>query len=151
MAEDLKEPEDEKPSEFAESVEEYWRLMRRERENEDSAYGEYSDESGYAAQLRQSWDSYSADANFTDGDLVQWKPRLKNRRFPHYGKPAVVIRRLSKPVVTDAYPDSAFEDLDLIVGILDGDGELRVFPCNSARLTGWGSESSGAVEAPLIT
>src|SRR3546814_14189883 len=33
------------------------------------------------------------------GMLVQWKPNLKNRKSPEYGKPAIVIEMLSPPVI----------------------------------------------------
>jgi hypothetical protein len=34
---------------------------------------------------------------FAVGDLVTWKPGLKNRRIPRYGQPAVVMEVLDPP------------------------------------------------------
>ena len=35
---------------------------------------------------------------FAPGDLVTWKPGLKNKRLPAYGVPAVVVAVLAAPV-----------------------------------------------------
>ncbi|EIC22782.1 hypothetical protein [Thiorhodovibrio frisius] len=65
---------------------------------------------------------------FAPGDLVTWKPGLKNRRVPRNGQPAVVLEVLSAPVF-DSEKDagSAYfrEPLDLVLGLFLEDGPHR--------------------------
>jgi hypothetical protein len=61
--------------------------------------------------------------NFQPGDLVQWKPGLKNRDFPKYGEPAIVQEVKKKFFAVADYLDSSSpsfqEPLDLVLGVLD--------------------------------
>jgi hypothetical protein len=36
--------------------------------------------------------------SFAEGQFVKWKPGLKNRQFPDYGEPAIVIAVLPIPI-----------------------------------------------------
>jgi hypothetical protein len=63
---------------------------------------------------------------FEKGQLIRWKPNLKNRNFPEYGEP-VIITSVLKEAVFDPSETSAAspyfrEPLTLVVGrIADGD------------------------------
>ncbi len=103
------------------------------------------DEEGYdeamAAEdlkvLKRLSDLYLAEDNVEAGDLVVWKPGLKNRRLPRMGQPAVVLHR---------YPpgEAPFDDeensgapgfrerLDLVLGVVRA-GEMLVYHFDSRR------------------
>ena len=80
------------------------------------------------------------------GAIISWKPGLKNRKWPAYGKPAVVVEILDEPVCdTDESGTTYFrEPLDMIVGIFLDSGEHRgdflVFHANSQRYLPWPGE-----------
>ncbi len=42
-------------------------------------------------ELRAACALYLEKHGFQPGDLVTWKPSMKNRRFPDYGEPVIVI------------------------------------------------------------
>ena len=62
------------------------------------------------------------------GQLAVWKPGLKNRRFPRYGEPAVVVALLDAPLA-EAGSESGSpyfrEPLDVLLGVVRG--EERMF------------------------
>ncbi len=65
---------------------------------------------------------------FQPGDLVAWKPGLRNRRYPREGKPAVVLEVLAEPLFdSDTETGSAYfrEPLDLVLGLFLDVGEHR--------------------------
>jgi hypothetical protein len=41
------------------------------------------------------------EVDFSDGDIVQWKDGLRNRAYPAYGEPVVVVEILPEPVYGD--------------------------------------------------
>src|SRR3546814_18199340 len=62
------------------------------------------------------------------GMLVQWKPNLKNRKSPEYGKPAIVIEMLSPPVIDGTFESGSTyfrEPLDIIIGFEIGRASCR--------------------------
>ena len=65
---------------------------------------------------------------FKPGDLVCWKPGMRNRRFPHPGKPAVVLEVLATPILdSDTEAGSTYyrEPLDLVLGLFPDEGGHR--------------------------
>ncbi|MDO5290066.1 MAG: hypothetical protein Q4F13_10610 [Pseudomonadota bacterium] len=65
---------------------------------------------------------------FAPGDLVTWKPGLKNRQLPQYGEPAIVLQVLSEPVQdTEQESGSTYfrEPLSLVLGVLLNEGDRR--------------------------
>lgn len=84
---------------------------------------------------------------FAPGDLVAWKAGLKNRRWPRYGRPAVVMEVLPTPIL-DSDQDSGspyfHEPLDLVLGLFLEDGpargELVTWHFDSRRLQPWTPE-----------
>ena len=80
------------------------------------------------AVLRERYQSLVARHHFIPGQLVAWKPGLKNKRIPHYGQPAVVIEVLETPVLDcEGEAGSTYfrEPLDLVLGLLWDEGPAR--------------------------
>jgi len=71
------------------------------------------------------------------GMLATWKPGLKNRRFPRYGEPVVVVALLDAPIVNpDQESGSPYfrEPLDLLLGMVRGDDrEFLVYHLDRRR------------------
>jgi len=84
---------------------------------------------------------------FRAGMIVTWKSGLKNRRWPAYGRPLIVISVLDTPAI-DTTEESAStyfrEPLDLIVGLFLESGEHRgnfiTFHVNSECFQPWPGE-----------
>lgn len=74
--------------------------------------------------------------DFRAGQLVEWKTTLRNRQLPEYGQAAVVLEVLNEPAVNESEPaDSPYyrEPLDLILGVIDGNGDLAAFHFDGRR------------------
>lgn len=71
------------------------------------------------------------------GMLATWKPGLKNRRFPRYGEPVVVVALLETPIINpgDESGSPYFrEPLDLLLGLVRGDDrEFLVYHADRRR------------------
>jgi hypothetical protein len=80
------------------------------------------------------------------GMVVTWKPGLKNRRWPAYGQPGIVVALLDTPVFDTDEPGSTYfrEALDMIIGVFLDSGEHRgeflVFHTSSERYQPWPGE-----------
>ncbi len=81
---------------------------------------------------------------FAPGDLVTWKPGLKNRSQPGYARPAVVLAVLETPVSAGRQgsgPPGPGEPLDLVLGVLVDAGPHRgaflAWHFNSRRFNPW--------------
>ncbi|MCF6285686.1 MAG: hypothetical protein L3K26_10900 [Candidatus Hydrogenedentes bacterium] len=85
---------------------------------------------------------------FRVGDRLKWKETMKNRKAPAYGEPVVVIDILPEPVYdSDADNKSAGhplfrEPLDIVLGIVDPDGELLMFHFDSRRFEPYTEQAS---------
>ena len=81
-----------------------------------------------AQALQDRFQSLSTAHAFKPGDLVCWKPGLRNRRLPRDGKPAVVLEVHAEPL-HDNERDSANtyfrEPLNLVLGVFLPEGEHR--------------------------
>lgn len=80
------------------------------------------------------------------GMLATWKPGLKNRRFPTYGHPAIVVEQLSTPILdheTEAGMTYYREPLDLLLGILHREGDFLVFHFDSRRFQPYEAGGTG--------
>lgn len=87
-------------------------------------------------ELRKIADLYDTKHTFTKGDIVEWKPGLKNKRRPKYGDPVVVVEVLDEPISDkDARSDSAYfmEKLDIRLGSIDEDGDFVTYLYDSRR------------------
>ena len=80
------------------------------------------------------------------GMLAMWKPGLKNRRFPAYGQPVIVVERLSAPILdheTESGMTYYREPLDLLLGILHRDGDFLVYHFDSRRFQPYAAGGTG--------
>ncbi|WP_438352331.1 hypothetical protein [Microbacterium sp. CJ88] len=92
----------------------------------------------YESELLEQYRALTTHESFAPGDLVVWKPGLKNRVRPAYDEPAVVVEVLDNPVLnTESDPSSVYfrEPLDILIGILDDEEEILVYHFDSRRFT----------------
>ncbi|OZD85585.1 hypothetical protein CH273_02165 [Rhodococcus sp. 05-339-2] len=114
--------------------------IRRLRANQDAAYLQVASQPGYADKLSDAARFFLMEPEvFAPGDLVTWKPLLKNRRYPAAGFPAVVVethpgRKWPVDQTSSPYYD---EPADIVLGILDGDEEFEVYPFDVRRFAHW--------------
>lgn len=116
---------------------EFYRFFRAEEERELSEYMQYAGEPQYAELISKAAADYARVTEFETGQLVQWKPMMRTRKYPAEGLPAVVVGYLEEPHVRDSDGDLLTEPNDLIIGLLDGKGIFRVFAVASRRLMPW--------------
>lgn len=77
-----------------------------------------------------------AEKELRRGMLAVWKPGLKNRKFPEYGEPVVVVEMYPPELLTDEEPDSQYfrEPSDLAFGVVLGKNcDFCVFHADSRR------------------
>jgi len=80
------------------------------------------------------------------GMLAMWKPGLKNRRFPTYGQPAIVVERLAAPLLdheTETGSPYYREPLDVLLGILYRNGDFLVYHFDSRRFQPYEAGGTG--------
>ncbi|WP_157550820.1 hypothetical protein [Microbacterium sp. Root553] len=117
-------------------VSELYTMFRREEERKRSRYREYVQRDEYLTDLHQAFASfYEKDAEpLAPGDIVQWKTFMRNRPYPAYLSPAIVMELApSTPPANDLDDDVE----DVIIGYLDGDQDLRLVRTDARRLTLW--------------
>ena len=81
-----------------------------------------------AQALTQRYQALNTRHRFKPGDLVCWKPGMRNRRYPRDGRPAVVLEVLAEPLFdSDTETGSTYyrEPLDLVLGTFLDEGEHR--------------------------
>jgi hypothetical protein len=84
----------------------------------------------HSERLRSLGAEYNRTVAFREGDLVKWKPGLKNKKRPQYGEPCIVVEVLEIPITDEKAPVASpyfGEKLDLKLGLLDRDNEFMVF------------------------
>ena len=78
------------------------------------------------SELAHRLDHHSA---FAKGQFVHWKPGLKNRKFPDYGEPCIVMAVLSAPIFdpSEDHASSCYfqEPLNLVIGLVREDDLLE--------------------------
>lgn len=96
------------------------------------------------AVLRERFEVFTRQHPFKPGDLVGWKPGLRNRKVPTYDAPAIVIEVLDEPVLDKSEESgSAYyrEPHDLILGVIwDREperGHFVTFHYDSRRFQPW--------------
>jgi hypothetical protein len=99
-----------------------------------------------AKRLRTAQQAFATKHEFKAGDLVQWKPGMKNRKRPRYGQPIIVVAVLKEPAL-DTNPEESSastpyfrEPLDVALGLVDSDGDFLVFHFDSRRFEPFGGE-----------
>jgi hypothetical protein len=116
-------------------------VLFRERHQRTAAYGQTP---GYKSTmpardvsgLQSRYEEFGKKHIFKPGQLVQWKPGLKNRRLPEYGEAAIVLEVLTKPVYDrNAGAESLYfrEPLDILIALLGGDGDLVAYHYDKRR------------------
>jgi len=120
---------------------EQMRIMRSAIEQHEKRIeaSRYKDEpEKYVASLLKRYQLFLQKHSFEAGQLVTWKEGLRNRKVPLDGEPAIVVEVLKKPVPQpkETSPASSYfrEPLDIVLGMLDEDGDLVVFHFDSRRL-----------------
>lgn len=86
---------------------------------------------------------------FHIGDLVEWKPGLKNKRAD-YKKPMIVTKIYEKPIteLTDDTGSPYFnEQLDIVCGEIILDGNFLEFHFDSRRFQPWQPEQGDTSDA----
>jgi hypothetical protein len=82
-------------------------------ENEDM-------EKKFIRKLKELCSRLHKQNEFKEGDLVKWKPGLKNRNYPAYGEPVIIVSVLDSPVFDPSELTAASpyfrEPLSLIIG-----------------------------------
>ena len=89
-----------------------------------------------AGDLEKHYGKYTQSHTFAPGQLVAWKKGLKNRRRPTIGEPAIVIEVLNSPILdVEADPGLPYfrEPLDIILGVIDEDGDFLRYHFDSRR------------------
>jgi hypothetical protein len=114
----------------------FMRLMRTEAGNDSQFCEDHDMLEHKATKARSMYERFMRRHEFRPGQLVRWKPELKNRTFPAYGECGVVVRVLPEPV-TDGGNDSGTryfrEPLDIVLGFVDEDGDFITYYYDSRR------------------
>ncbi len=96
-------------------------------------------------RLRDLAESYMQIHQFKPGDLVTWKPGLRNRVMPEYGEPIVVVEVYDEPIYDQTSDSSSSyfrEPLHLRCLVVDKDGDALIFHFDAARLMPYGDYRS---------
>jgi len=89
-------------------------------------------------RLRECFEALNTRVQFKRGDMVVWKPGLKNKKRPKLDEAAVVVDVLDPPVFDAKKGAGAqyfMEPLDLKLGVIDEDGDWIVYHFDSRRFT----------------
>jgi hypothetical protein len=92
--------------------------------------------------LKHRYQQFARHAQFKPGDIVRWKKKLKNKKRPAYGEPAIVIDVLKEPRIDpEAEGGSAYfqEPLDIVLGLIGEDGDFDFFHYDHRRFELWES------------
>jgi hypothetical protein len=92
-----------------------------------------------AVKLNDCYALFKVENQFAKGQLVKWKKGLKNRKYPRYEEPAVVLEVLDSPIYSGD-PESVSpyfrEPLDIVLGVIIQD-DFEVFYYDRRRLTAY--------------
>lgn len=78
--------------------------------------------------LRALVESFNQQHTFAVGDLVEWKPRMRNQEYPGEAFTCVVMQ-----LIPPVEGDGPAEQLDMIVGSFGGAGPLQRYAVDSRR------------------
>ena len=91
---------------------------------------------GRIARLKTYLKSLLEYDDFKVGDIVVWRNGLRNRNYPDYGVPAIVVEVLSTPLTdesVDAGSQYFREPLNIRLGIINEDGNFITYVYDSRR------------------
>lgn len=86
--------------------------------------------------LKRSYETYISNESLSTGDVVSWKPGMRNRTLPNYRQPAIVIEKLQYPIFDESQNAGSqyfHEPLDLRVGFLDDNNQFVIYFYDSRR------------------
>lgn len=120
--------------------------LEREQSQLDKYQKLVDDRTTYVNNLKAAQQHYSEPTKFSAGDIVEWKPNMKMAPFPTYSAPAVVVRMLDNPVevTSSVLPMVESVSYDMLIGVIDGDGDFTIFKAYSACLQEWQDPQSSA-------
>lgn len=86
-------------------------------------------------RLRELAASYFTKHDFKPGDVVTWKPGLKNALFPDYGEPVVILDVMSGQIDDKSDPNNQHfrEPSDIRIGVYPGENDLEGYWMDSSR------------------
>ncbi len=88
-------------------------------------------------KLKKLYHDYSkTQSKFEPGELISWKPGLRNKKFPQNSTPAIVINHLHEPIIDNkenAGSPYFREPLDLLAGCIDEGGDFVIYHFDSRR------------------
>jgi hypothetical protein len=93
----------------------------------------------HGRRLAELADTIDTPHTFRKGQLVRWKPGLKNRKAPAYNEVVIVRKVLTGPVFDTCEASTCAgspyfgEPLNLVLGVLDDDGDFLEFHFDGRR------------------
>lgn len=94
------------------------------------------DDDSAIQELKKSYEAYISNESLSTGDVVSWKPGMRNRTLPNYRQPAIVIEKLQYPIFDESQNAGSqyfHEPLDLRVGFLDDNNQFVIYFYDSRR------------------
>lgn len=113
------------------------KFINAQREKEEQKYARIATAADYPELLVEGLALYEDTQDFKKGDLVQWKPMMRNKRIPLEAAPAIVVDRIDPPLTTDPDGDRLIEPHDLLIAVVDGDKEFILAEVAARRFTEW--------------
>ena len=95
-----------------------------------------ADDDSAIQELKKSYKAYISNESLSAGDVVSWKPGMRNRTLPNYRQPAIVIEKLQYPIFDESQNAGSqyfHEPLDLRVGFLDDNNQFVTYFYDSRR------------------
>ena len=86
------------------------------------------------AGLRKAQALYQTRYTFKPGDIVEWKPGLKNKRSDGPFVVVEVLREAALAETKDGGSPYFREPLDIVLGHFDSDGDFMIYHYDSRRL-----------------
>ena len=89
-----------------------------------------------ANALKTAFETLNQKHTLKPGDLVEWKPGMRNRKFPEMGEPVIVVAVLDPPTIDSSRGSESpyfHESLDLVYGWIDLEKDLILLHTDSRR------------------
>ncbi|MCV7357388.1 hypothetical protein [Mycolicibacterium fluoranthenivorans] len=130
-------PESQAPVEQGVDLVAFQNFLDERQEMAEQKYAAVATSSDYPTLLSEALAHYQDVQQFSAGDFVQWKPMMRNRRFPLESVPAIVVDHIDPPLTTNAEGNRLIEPRDLLIGFIDGDQDFMLAQVPSRRFTEW--------------
>jgi len=85
----------------------------------------------YLEKLKKRSKDISESININVGDILIWKDGLKNKRYPSYGQPAIVLSKIEPPLIDDDVTYN--ERLNIQLGFITENDEFFAFNYDGNR------------------